>query len=96
MLTKDVSQELETVFASLHQQGKEPTVALVKARLTTSIPMPVIIAAIKSWKNAQRIPKIEVATKQSDSDRVAKLESQVAELLARVATLEAQLADKEK
>ncbi|MDE1318661.1 hypothetical protein L9X50_11660 [Vibrio aestuarianus] len=96
MLTKDVSQELETVFASLHQQGKVPTVALVKARLTTSIPMPAIIAAIKSWKNAQRIPKIEVATKQSDSDRVAKLESQVADLLARVATLEAQLADKEK
>ncbi|MDE1234686.1 hypothetical protein [Vibrio aestuarianus] len=96
MLTKDVSQELETVFTSLHQQGKEPTVALVKARLTTSIPMPAIIAAIKSWKNAQRIPKIEVATKQSDSDRVAKLESQVADLLARVATLEAQLADKEK
>ncbi|MDE1309001.1 hypothetical protein L9W73_06775 [Vibrio aestuarianus] len=96
MLTKDVSQELETVFTSLHQQGKEPTVALVKARLTTSIPMPAIIAAIKSWKNAQRIPKIEVATKQNDSDRVAKLESQVAELLARVTTLEAQLADKEK
>lgn len=33
MLTKDVSQELEEILNSLQQQGKEPSVALVKARL---------------------------------------------------------------
>ena len=33
MLTKDVSHELEEILNSLQQQGKEPSVALVKARL---------------------------------------------------------------
>lgn len=39
MLTKDVSQELEEILNSLQQQGKEPSVALVKARLKTPVPM---------------------------------------------------------
>lgn len=50
MLTKDVSQELEEILNSLQQQGKEPSVALVKARLKTPVPMPAIIATIKVGK----------------------------------------------
>ena len=40
MLTQDVTKELEAVMEQLQQQGKEPTVALVKARMKTPVPMP--------------------------------------------------------
>ncbi len=92
MLTQDVSQELKDVLEQLHQEGKEPTVALVKARLSTSIPMPALITALKSWKSANRVPKVEIAAKQqSDQDRISELEKQVAELQQRLTVLERKL-----
>lgn len=92
MLTQDVSQELKDVLEQLHQEGKEPTVALVKARLTRSVPMPALITTLKSWKSSQRVPKVEIAAEQSDKlDRISQLEQQVAELTQRLAILEAKL-----
>lgn len=40
MLTQDVTKELEAVMEQLQREGKEPTVALVKARMKTPVPMP--------------------------------------------------------
>ncbi|EID4388128.1 hypothetical protein RFA42_002032 [Vibrio vulnificus] len=95
MLTQDVTKELEAVLEQLQQQGKEPSVALVKARLKTSVPMPAIIVAIKSWKSAQRVPKIEVASQTNqDAERIAQLETTVLKLAARIDALEAQLKEK--
>ncbi|EGQ9290638.1 hypothetical protein OC523_003875 [Vibrio vulnificus] len=95
MLTQDVTKELEAVLEQLQQQGKEPSVALVKARLKTSVPMPAIIAAIKSWKSAQRVPKIEVASQTNqDAERITQLEATVLKLAARIDALEAQLKEK--
>ncbi|HDZ3731283.1 TPA: hypothetical protein RSW61_002896 [Vibrio harveyi] len=95
MLTQDVTKELEAVMEQLQQQGKEPTVALVKARMKTPVPMPALIATIKSWKSANRIPKVEVAVqKPKEEDRIAALEEKVAKLTARVEELEAKLSEK--
>ncbi len=93
MLTQDVTKELESVLSALQQQGKEPTVALVKSRLSTNVPMPALITAIKSWKSANRVPKVEVAANKvtSEADRVEQLEQTVAQLLKRVEDLEAKL-----
>ncbi|ANS86122.1 hypothetical protein RJD38_02510 [Vibrio scophthalmi] len=92
MLTKDVSLELEQIITTLIAEGKEPTVALVKARLKTSVPMPALISTIKSWKSSNRVPKIEVAAeKKPESDRITQLEAQVLELQQRLAALEAKL-----
>ncbi|KGK09011.1 hypothetical protein BOO29_09465 [Vibrio navarrensis] len=94
MLTQDVTEQLQAVLEQLQQQGKEPTVALVRARMNTSVPMPALIAAIKSWKSAQRVPKVEVAAPQTETDqaeRIAQLEKTVAELVSRLASLEAKL-----
>ncbi|ELD1797820.1 hypothetical protein ACXQF3_003932 [Vibrio fluvialis] len=93
MLTKDITQELEAILTSLHNEGKEPGVALVKARLSTSVPMPALITAIKSWKSANRVPKIEIAaTSANETDRISVLEQQVADLTQRLQALEAKLA----
>ncbi|HHF2937809.1 hypothetical protein [Vibrio diabolicus] len=95
MLTQDVTKELEAVMEQLQQQGKEPTVALVKARLKTPVPMPALITAIKSWKSAQRVPKVEVAAQaHTGNDRLAALESTVKKLVARIEELEAKLSEK--
>ncbi|MEL7291759.1 MAG: hypothetical protein AAGJ67_07540 [Pseudomonadota bacterium] len=93
MLTQDVSQELKDVLEQLHSEGKEPTVALVKARLSTPVPMPALITTIKSWKSSNRVPKVEVAVKKevADSDRIAQLEKQIADLTARLNALEEKL-----
>lgn len=95
MLTQDVTKELEAVMEQLQQQGKEPTVALVKARMKTPVPMPALIATIKSWKNANRIPKVEVAVQApKEEDRITALENTVAQLVTRVEELEAKLSEK--
>ncbi|APX05362.1 MULTISPECIES: hypothetical protein [Vibrio] len=95
MLTQDVTKELEAVMEQLQQQGKEPTVALVKARMKTPVPMPALIATIKSWKSANRIPKVEVAVQTpKEEDRIVALENTVAKLVARVEELEAKLSEK--
>ncbi|MGF1739534.1 hypothetical protein L4C34_00385 [Vibrio profundum] len=91
MLTQDVTQELHTVLSALEQQGKEPTVALVKARMTTSVPMPALIATIKKWKSNRQVPKVEVASAVQDSGKIEQLEKQVASLSQRVEQLEKQL-----
>ena len=90
MLTQDVSQELKDILEQLHAEGKEPTVALVKARLSTSVPMPALITTLKSWKSSNRVPKVEVAAKResSDSERIEQLEKQVADLTARLVAIE--------
>ena len=54
MLTQDVSNELERVLQQLSFEGKEPTVALVKSRLNTAVPIPALITVIKSWKVSWR------------------------------------------
>ncbi len=92
MLTQDVTKELESVLNALQQQGKEPTVAMVKSRLSTNVPLPALITAIKSWKNANQVPKIEVAAQSAtEVERVAQLEQTVEQLIKRVEQLEQKL-----
>jgi uncharacterized protein YlxW (UPF0749 family) len=95
MITKDVTQELEAVLTQLANEGKEPSVALVKARLSHSIPMPAIISTIKSWKSSRRVPKIEVVSDSEESidKRVEQLEQHVQQLLSRITQLETQLSE---
>ena len=91
MLTKDVSAEIEQVMNALHAEGKQPTIALVKARLTSKVPMPALVTVIKSWKSSQKVPKVEVAAEQVEQPlelRVKELEQQVAALTERLSALE--------
>ncbi|PFG55563.1 hypothetical protein ATG66_1873 [Vibrio sp. ES.051] len=95
MLTQDVTKELEAVMEQLQQQGKEPTVAQVKARMKTPVPIPALITAIKSWKSAQRVPKVEVAAQtKANNGRIDALESTVTALVARIEELEEKLSEK--
>ncbi len=92
MLTKDVTAELQTILDHLHAEGKEPSIALVKAHLSSKVPIPALIAAIKQWKAARKLPKVEVAQQaQSETQQVAELTKQVDILTKRLNELEARL-----
>ncbi|MDR9830151.1 hypothetical protein RCJ22_31710 [Vibrio sp. FNV 38] len=93
MLTKDVTQEIESAINEIYALGKEPTVALVKGRIATNVPMPALISAIRSWKNAKRVPKVEIAAQTPETDRVSELEAKVAALTARIEQLEVKLGE---
>jgi TolA-binding protein len=90
MSTLNITKEIEAVINQLIDEGKEPTTALIKARLATPVPIPAIIAALKSWKSTKRVPKVEIAQQPSASaeQRIEALEKQVSELLSRVTHLE--------
>jgi hypothetical protein len=92
MKTQDITAELEAAIRSLVNQGKEPTVALVKTRMTTPAPIPAIIAAIKSWKSSSFIPKLEVTVNDTSKDkRITDLEETVLDLTQRIEKLESQI-----
>ena len=88
---KDITSQLEHAISTLAAEGKTPTVALIKARLTAPAPMPAIITALKAWKAGNKVPKIEVTAAPKDHEqRIEELEQQVKALTERLAVLEQQ------
>jgi hypothetical protein len=92
MISKDVSNELQTILERLRDEGKKPTVALVKARLSVKVPVPALITTIQRWKSSSQVPKIEVAVKEPDNaERIKILEQTVQSLIERIECLERRL-----
>jgi len=82
-----MSQEhLLQICQQLAKQGKTPSVALIKARMTTKVSMQAVIKAIQLWKQN---PNVELAPGQTPSESAppASLEQRVAQLEKEVATL---------
>ncbi|WBA09214.1 hypothetical protein [Salinivibrio kushneri] len=83
--------ELARALKVLDAKGQTVTVAKVKAQLTTQVPLPLIIQAVKNAKTNTPLPEMPVDDiRLSDAARISQLEQQVAELSERLATLEAQ------
>ncbi|HIF9161791.1 TPA: hypothetical protein ACX6PM_002833 [Photobacterium damselae] len=88
-MTSAISQDLQQAIQSLVSEGKQPSVALVKARLAQNVPMPIIIQALQSWKQNAKVPKITEHKREiSLEQRIEQLEQQVAILTQRLSQLE--------
>ncbi|UPW17162.1 hypothetical protein M0C34_13020 [Agarivorans sp. TSD2052] len=82
---------------SLIDDNKQPTLALVKGKLSTRQPMPIVIEALNAYKRDPSIietlsplqPTLSPSKSPSLEKRVDDLESQVALLLRRLSQLEA-------
>ena len=87
----NINDELTLALTSLTNEGKELSVAKVKARLSTSIPIPIIIQALQAWKKNQRIPEITTTSVLMTPEmRITELEAQIKKLTERIEDLEKQ------
>ncbi|MGL4269241.1 MAG: hypothetical protein ACRCR6_05575 [Plesiomonas sp.] len=78
----DVSRELEQVLLQLKAEGKSPSVALIKSRLSQPVPLPVIVSLLARDKTGHG-PATGLGTATPTvtlEERVNQLEQQVAQL----------------
>ena len=98
-----ISDEISIIANKLANEGKTPSVALIKSQLNHSAPLPKIIAVLKSWQHDPKFIQLqhqEISTnsqtkaKSSDEEinllitiALKPLQQEIAELKQQVATL---------
>ncbi|SET56882.1 hypothetical protein [Thalassotalea agarivorans] len=93
--------DIHQIANKLKNEGKQPTTALVKSRVTGNVPLPTIIQAMKSWQhepdniatNAPVAEKqtVEEASTGSDSDILSQILNRLTAIEDRISRMEAQL-----
>jgi len=105
-----ITDEIIIIANQLANQGKKPTVALIKTKLTKSVPLPTIITTLKGWSHdpdlitfnkSELNTNIEKNRSISFDPEVFKAINQAVEqaikpLKVELAQLKAQLADTTK
>jgi hypothetical protein len=89
-------QEIYRIAYQLSQEGKNPSVALIRSRLSVPTSLPIIVQALQQWKMTPELGKDQPpATIAEESDK-APVTSGTTEAMAlmekRIETLEAQVA----
>lgn len=87
-------QSLLQICAQLHQAGKTPNTALVRAKAPRGTPLPAVVSAVQQWKSHGADVVIEAPVTPTTLEvtleqRVTTLEAQVAELLKEIEVLKA-------
>jgi hypothetical protein len=79
-------QEVINTCISLDEAGKKPSLGMLKARLLTPLPIPIIIKGLSYWKEnkaslqIEALPEPKAASKNTNDDlliRVSDLEKEV-------------------
>lgn len=86
----DTSQVI-SICQQLKSEGKEPSVALIKARMAGAKPLPLIIAGFKQWQ-ANPTAHVSPAPQKEAPNETETIEQRVESLEAEVATLKTMLA----
>lgn len=63
-----VINEILITANQLANQGKKPTVALIKAKLSQPAPLPTIISTLKSWQHQPDFISLTEDTTENESD----------------------------
>lgn len=80
-----INDEILTIANKLANEGKKPTVALVKTRLSTPAPLPQIIAILKTWQHDPDFaaaPEINLATDSKELKTPSDLSTAIAQAIA--------------
>lgn len=64
-----LSDEISIIANQLANQGKTPTVALVKSKLTQATPLPNIIKALKNWQHDPTFISMNVDTNDTNEQQ---------------------------
>ena len=73
-------EEIIITANKLANEGKQPTVALVKAKLTQKQPLPLIISTLKSWQHQPDL--ISVKGSSAEKEGVAGENSDIEQIIA--------------
>jgi len=91
-------QEIYRIANALAAEGKTPSVALIKNRLTEKVSMPTLIGALQRWKQDPTLTHVQVSELPETPPVPAAflallqpLQAEVAELRQEVAALRQQL-----
>ncbi len=60
-----MQQQIFQIAYQLSAEGKTPSVALIKARLSTPVALPVVIQALQKWKASPQLGKPTEQTSQT-------------------------------
>lgn len=85
------TNEIQQILNEFAQKGQKPTLAQLKAKLSQSYPLPVLISALKQAPSKplqEQEPVTTTSIVESLSKRIEQLEKTQAELLKRVHELE--------
>ena len=80
-MMEQLSQQVAKIAAQLQQEGKEPSLALVKARLGTATMSPALLQAYQAWRNGAVIVK---NTSEQVPQAASEPESDIKTDLARI------------
>ena len=89
-----INDEIIIIANQIANKGKKPSVALIKTKLTSSVPLHTIISVLKSWSHdpdftsVQRIditPQIAIKNKNDDIELL--IQAAIAPLYKEIAAL---------
>lgn len=94
--------EINAIANEIANNKQKPTVALVKAKLSTNVPLPKIIATLKSWQHQPEFTRKSLMTKDLevttsiettiDDSIKAEIENAIAPLIVEINNLKKEIA----
>jgi len=64
-----ITDEITIIANKLANQGKKPSVALVKTRLRKSVPLPTIISILRSWKHDPNVIEMPIESNDAETEK---------------------------
>jgi hypothetical protein len=64
-----ITDEIIIIANQLANQGKKPTVALVKTKLRKSAPLPTIISVLKNWKHDPKLIELSIESNAAETEK---------------------------
>ena len=104
-----ISEEILCIANQLANEGKKPSVALIKQRLSQPVPLPNIVSVLKNWSHQPdriKIPDSPIQDKVSTNieisdeiqhaidEAIKPLKTQISELVEEVERLKCKLINK--
>ena len=68
------NEEIIAIANQIANDGKKPTVALLKQKLTSKVPLPTLIATLKTWQHEPE--RISVAKPEHPAETIAQEQTQ--------------------
>ncbi|TRY30790.1 hypothetical protein [Aliiglaciecola sp. M165] len=87
----------------LSQQGKQPSVALIRKLANRPLPLPLVVSVLQKWKvDPEQLPKLSETQEanqpvdRTDHQRILDLETRVSQLESQLTSLLGQIQEEPK